>query len=458
MNILALCNQTEAIEILRTIRADKYIFINSVKVRGKHFPKNSNLTLGKNVFVYAHRALKKGRYFPKINWNKIPPLDGDLIEEMSLCEQETLKMCDRIGPISKNFEARRNYYYNNLRYFSYILLHHKIDVFYRCAPPHEGYDNVIAHLCKYYGIPAFYANPFHTNKGKLRYFARNVKNNFPDFDEKRSEIIGKYKDMEIILREELEELLNTHWDHKIPSVIPPRNPKPKIQRKLLVLHKNLIKFYNSYCIKPNLKEKYIYFPLHYQYEATTCPMGGPFVDQHLAVELLSRTGITIYVKEHPRMSKNRNLEYYKKLLRIPNVRFVSQKTDNYALIDNSVCVANITGTAGWEAIMRGKPAIIFGDIHYGYCPGAFRIRNSTDVISVFSRINEFKPNKRDIEIYLKTLEEFYLFRHNTKDIIKALKYEIEKVMEEKSMYIYSPMKSNYDEETKTFSDINLDNS
>lgn len=418
LKILALCNQSEAIEILKTIKADKYLFLCPVKIRQSQLPKG--FKIGKNVTSYSHRAMKKGLYFPKINWNDIEPLSGDLIERMSICQIETMRMVERIGKaVSGTYTSRLNYYYNNLRYWNHIIKKEKIDVFYRCAPPHEGYDNVIAYLCKEHNVTTFYSNPFHTFKNKYRYFAKDVRNNFPDF------YLQNIKDE---INPDLIDLLNVHWEKKRPTVPPVVIPakKLKIQKRYLTLKKPILAYYQKKCSIVNYNQKYIYFPLHFQYEATTCPMGGPFVDQFLAIELLSCLNIPIYVKEHPRISKNRSIGYYERILKIKNVKLISQKEDNYKLIDNSFFVANITGTAGWEAVLRGKPSIIFGYIFYQKAPGVFQIKNKESLNNAIEKINYFVPDKTDVENFLRKLQN-YLFIHTTKDIILALKKEIDKL-------------------------------
>ena len=431
MNILALCNQSEAIEIMNTIKADKYLFICPKKLRAAQIPKH--FKIGVNVWLYSHRSMKKGRYYTGLNavkWKHVLPHDGKLIENLAICESQTMRMVERIPKITPvQYENRRRYYYDNLRYWNHIIKSFEIDVFYRCAPPHEGYDNVIAHLCEHYNIPTFYGNPFHTFNGMYRYFARKVKDNFPSF--KKEYLENKKLDfMEIDLNNDLSNLLESHSIKRIPAVRPVVIPakKRKTQKALLARYVELNKFYDSKCVIPDLKSKYIYFPLHFQYEATTCPMGGPFVDQYYAIEILSRLGITIYVKEHPRISKNRNMDYYKRLLAMPNVKFISRKIDNYSLIDNSYLVANITGTAGWEGILRGKPSLIFGNIFYEYAEGCRKIQNLEDAQKAIEDIEKgiLRPTKESNTIFLYTLQK-YLFKHTTKDIISSLKSEIDKL-------------------------------
>jgi len=44
----------------------------------------------------------------------------------------------------------------------------------------------------------------------------------------------------------------------------------------------------------------------------------------------------------------------------------------------------ITGTAGWEAIRMGKPALIFGHAWYKKFPGVFEWRNGFDLNAILN--------------------------------------------------------------------------
>ena len=46
-----------------------------------------------------------------------------------------------------------------------------------------------------------------------------------------------------------------------------------------------IQEYRRFQTKPEYGKKYIYFPLHYQPECNTSPVGGYFADQILAVKI-----------------------------------------------------------------------------------------------------------------------------------------------------------------------------
>lgn len=427
--ILTICNQSTALEMIKQGIAEKYIFICAKKIKQIQLPEGYKI--GNNVISYSHLSLKRGKYFFKIDWTKVLPLDGDLIEKLYACESETMRMVERIPCIRKTYQTRKNYYYNNLRYWAHVLKAQKVDFFYRCAPPHEGYDNVIAHLCNFFNIKTLYFNPFHPGKS---YFARFVNDQFPYLEQEYNmNLVSKFNDYISnkensnvpVLEKWLLDFIGPHLKKLKPTNLPTVLPRKKIrtQRTLLKRNAAILKYYNSKSVIPELrglKDNYIYVPLHYQYEATTAPMGGPFVDQILMLEILSRLGIKVYVKEHPRISKNRSMEYYVKIASLRNIQMIPISTNNYDLIDNSLCVSSVTGTAGWEGILRGKPALVFGNIFHGYAPGGYFVKSLKDCKIAIDEIKKFKFDKKKLEVFLYTLQD-YMFNHNVIDITKALK-------------------------------------
>jgi hypothetical protein len=139
---------------------------------------------------------------------------------------------------------------------------------------------------------------------------------------------------------------------------------------------------------------FVYFPLHLQPEATTSPMGGVYVDQFLAIETLSRSlpsGWSIAVKENPaqRYAK-RDYGFYEQLAQTPNVHLVRRDTSTFDLIERCQAVATITGTAGWEALFKGKPALVFGRAFYRGAPGTI---DATDPMTLARDLAEVEAGR-----------------------------------------------------------------
>jgi len=117
-------------------------------------------------------------------------------------------------------------------------------------------------------------------------------------------------------------------------------------------------------------------------------MGGVFGDQTLVADILAKSlpeGWLLYVKEHPqqlqgfwRGEMQRSEEFYRRLATLPNTRLMPLSADTDKLIACARAVATVTGSAGWQAICRGVPALIFGSIWYRGCEGVFEVRSVSD--------------------------------------------------------------------------------
>ena len=149
------------------------------------------------------------------------------------------------------------------------------------------------------------------------------------------------------------------------------------QRKGLdILKKNLRVFYTLRktlngkifdCPKKVTERDYIYFPLHVDPEAATMVLADQFIDQVAVIESIAKNmpaSMTLIVKEHVPMLGRRPKDFYERIKRIPDVKLVSPFADNFSLLKNASLTCVITSTAAWEAMMLGKPALIFGNTHF----------------------------------------------------------------------------------------------
>tara|TARA_R110000850_G_scaffold125586_16_gene244067 strand:- start:3135 stop:4706 length:1572 start_codon:yes stop_codon:yes gene_type:complete len=144
---------------------------------------------------------------------------------------------------------------------------------------------------------------------------------------------------------------------------------------------SLRRYYESLTSIEDISENFIYLPLAYQPEQSSSPEGGMFVEQALIVDMLSKMippGWKIFIKEHPSQFRyfmgtnkaSRSHAFYDELLNRPNVRFLPLASNPFALIDGARAVATVTGTSGWEALVRGKPVLHFGYPWWQGCEGA----------------------------------------------------------------------------------------
>jgi hypothetical protein len=189
-----------------------------------------------------------------------------------------------------------------------------------------------------------------------------------------------------------------------------------IKRKAHKKKKYLNRYYNSLAGKINLKEPYIYVSLHYQPERTSAPEGEIFANQYLMVDMLSKLvpkGWKVYVKEHPTQlmkhgggEKARKTVFYDDIASLDNVRLVPLNFSQFDLVDNSKAVATITGTTGWEAVLRGKPALVFGHAWYRDCEGVFYVPTVEKCKKALNKIkSDYKVDQDLVKLYVYVLEK-----------------------------------------------------
>ena len=147
-------------------------------------------------------------------------------------------------------------------------------------------------------------------------------------------------------------------------------------------HTSHLDYYERILLHENdevdFSRKFVYFPLQFQPEMTTSTLGGCYSDQLLAIEHLSRIlpdDFWIYVKENPlQTGAMRGPKFFNRLDRIPNLKFLPSYANTHELTDRSEFVATVTGTVGWEAIRKGKIALVFGRVWYCSLPGVIQFR------------------------------------------------------------------------------------
>ena len=71
-----------------------------------------------------------------------------------------------------------------------------------------------------------------------------------------------------------------------------------------------------------------------------------------------------------------------------------------------MAVATITGTAGWEALFRGRPTILFGNVFFQYAPGVFRVGTNTECARVLDLVarGEFVYDEKALKLFLMALD------------------------------------------------------
>lgn len=404
-----------------------------------------------------------------------PPGAG-FINEMLECESITLSMMQRMDYSGVPLAKKRSLYYTYLQYWDGVLKTLKPDVIIFCQVPHAVYNFVITCLAKKYDIPQimFAGNQFGENfllsddykktsddlfneyertKGEshsIEELAPHWRDNFNNLLVSRKEGLPDHrtrrlKDLEKSLRilpsvsmvlksiKSGSFLKNSYFyfktllrgkniivvnnidkydnaDHKSKFYLKKvKKIKDKIRQEYLELQSDID-------LKTN-KEKFIYFPLHYQPEMTTSPLADFFVDQILMIKILSYAipdDWFVYVKENieqwasddNRAHLMRYQGYYKEISELKNVKLISPDASTLDLISNSQAVATATGTAGWEGLVKSKPVLYFGYIWYMHCDGALRVSDVKSCKEAIQKISEgYKPDFQKVVNYAMAVEK-----------------------------------------------------
>lgn len=129
-------------------------------------------------------------------------------------------------------------------------------------------------------------------------------------------------------------------------------------------------------------EDFYYYPFHLEPEATVTYLGeGIYTNQVKLIENIAASippGTYLYVKDHPHEYAYRSAEDYYRLMKIPNVRLIHQSIPGKVLVNKSIGVFTINGTAGLEALMMGKKVYCYAQNFYSFYEGVKYIKNVKD--------------------------------------------------------------------------------
>lgn len=382
-----------------------------------------------------------------VDWDTVAPLDAELIEAMRECEAMFMSIVTRLEWKRQiPFALRKLWYLRHLRFWSDYLTRQRINLYLSAWIPHEIPDIIIYHLCKKRGIPVLY---FHnTTVRDVSTMEEDIEASAATVGSCYEELLRQYPQSTDPKSIPLSGGLAEYYDSAITLV----GEKPplefyrrvtymdRVRRMFIEQPMQFLRFLAGYCtpsgflrafgtwkrywvmrrtnayydahaVDPDLTVPFVYFPLHYQPEASTVPLGGAYADQILAARMLNAAlpeGVLLYIKEHPRASGwlTRSPENYREFLALKKVRFIKKKADTFALREQCQAVATITGSAGFEALFRGKPVFLFGHRFFKYAKGVHRIRTIDDCTKAMEAVfmSKERPTLLDVRLYLKAME------------------------------------------------------
>jgi hypothetical protein len=179
--------------------------------------------------------------------------------------------------------------------------------------------------------------------------------------------------------------------------------------------KKLLAHYNRLAKAVDMTVPYIFVALQCEPERQTCPTGGVFGHQYLMIDLLSKLlpdGWKLYVKEHVSQFKDyqaaersKTFDFYNMIASKDNVEIVPLSYTSFELIDHAKASATVSGTVGWESVVRGKPALLFGHSWYRDCRGVFVTHTVEDCKEAIRKIqNGFQVDRNELLCFAKVVE------------------------------------------------------
>ena len=215
--------------------------------------------------------------------------------------------------------------------------------------------------------------------------------------------------------------------------------------KVYIINKVMMNFISQNAEKheslPITNQKYVYFPLHFQPEASTIPWGNNNYDQLELIRYVSKIlpqDMMIYVKEHPAywtrntlddISKYRNSNFYNTLCANPKVKLINHSYPTLDLIKNSEFTMTVTGSVAWESLIHGKNCLHFGDSIYNDFPNVIKLdtKKEFDKKTDFIKLLE-KPSNILVNSFLNCINsfsvEFNRFQLRDMDEYDGLKLEL----------------------------------
>lgn len=129
---------------------------------------------------------------------------------------------------------------------------------------------------------------------------------------------------------------------------------------------------------PVYGECFLLYPLHFHPESSTSILSGTWLNEYEVIRNIAFNlpeGMRLYVKDHTSAWAFPDLDFYRRLRALPNVRVLAPESPTKQLIRQSAAVITLTSTVGYEALLMRKRVFLFGSVFYEFHKGVTRVVN-----------------------------------------------------------------------------------
>lgn len=290
---------------------------------------------------------------------------------------------------------------NNIQFINFVLTRLPNGRFVGCSNLDDRWESVMNHFEKLKTLEPTSLELERAYKFISDFRQDQMRPSYMDFRIQNSSI-SIWKLRELGKRIVSQRLFGRHkWDHL------PASPWSSIAEGFWRLAKSKItKLLNPFEM-PVAREPFFYYPLHLEPESSTLILAPFNVDQLAWIEILAKAlpaGHRLYVKEHPSAVGRRDRGFYKRIRKLAPVRLISPWVSSHELIQNADVTVTMTGTAGWEAILYGRPVVVLGHVFYRWAGLAKTIENLDDLPSVLrNAIGESAPEPHRVAAFVEAI-------------------------------------------------------
>jgi hypothetical protein len=158
-------------------------------------------------------------------------------------------------------------------------------------------------------------------------------------------------------------------------------------------------------------QPFVFFPLHFQPEASTSAKGRHFVEQREAIALVAASlpeNYCLVTKEHPHQWRRlypRPPGFFKNLKEIPRVHLLHHSFENEDILRDCHGVVSIShSTLATEAWARGKKVAFLGDSHLKFAPGVFSGDQVSELSKFWADVSQARDFDQELTTFIRQLE------------------------------------------------------
>lgn len=160
-------------------------------------------------------------------------------------------------------------------------------------------------------------------------------------------------------------------------------------------------------VNPAAGEKYFVYPLHYHPESSTSVLAPYYVDEDVLIKNIAFSlprGVKLYVKDHPNAVGFKPMSFYKDILKLPNIKYIDCDYPVEPLLHDALGVVTLTSTMGYEALLKQKRVIVFGEVFYASHPLCCKITSFAQIKDALE--NSMAPVSTESDVLREYNEKF----------------------------------------------------